>query len=387
MKVLPLLAMLMAAGSATAQQVLDWTPAEIAAVASHGPWPPPSPRDPSNRVSGNPAAIALGRHLFEDPRLSPSGQVSCADCHQAGKQWSDGRALGFGLAELDRRTPSLWNAGYQHWFAWDGAADSLWMQGLRAVLDPREMGGNAAGVGKLLRERAELACAYRRAFGEAPGTDDERLLVDAGKAIAAFVETLVSPRTAFDDFRDALVTGDRIAATRYPPAAQRGLRQFVGRGNCAACHFGPRFSNGEFGDTGISFFLGSSVDPGRHGGVAALQASPFNLLGRHNDDATGTSATRTRHVERQHRNFGEFKVPSLRQVARAGPYMHNGSLATLEEVVKHYSEVSADRLHSDGVPLVRALKLSGEESADLVALLRTLSVAAPGLPPAAPLCP
>jgi cytochrome c peroxidase len=249
------------------------------------------------------------------------------------------------------------------------------------------MGGNAAGVGKLLRERAELACAYRRAFGEAPGTDDERLLVDAGKAIAAFVETLVSPRTAFDDFRDALVTGDRIAATRYPPAAQRGLRLFVGRGNCAACHFGPRFSNGEFGDTGISFFLGSSVDPGRHGGVAALQASPFNLLGRHNDDATGTSATRTRHVERQHRNFGEFKVPSLRQVARAGPYMHNGSLATLEEVVKHYSEVSADRLHSDGVPLVRALKLSGEESADLVAFLRTLSVAAPALPPAAPLCP
>jgi cytochrome c peroxidase len=381
-----LAALLTATGNAAAQQVLEWTPAEIGAVAQHGPWPPSPARDPSNRVSGNPAAIALGRHLFEEPRLSPSGQVSCADCHQAGKQWSDGRARGFGLSELDRRTPSLWNAGYQHWFAWDGAADSLWMQGLRAVLDPREMGGNAAGVGKLLRGQADLACGYQRAFGAAPGVDDDRLLVDAAKAIAAFVETLVSPRTPFDDFRDALVAGDRAVAANYPLAAQRGLKLFVGRGNCAACHFGPRFSNGEFGDTGIPFFQGAGVDAGRHGGIAALQASPFNLLGAHNDDPTGTSATRTRHVERQHRNFGEFKVPALRQAGRAGPYMHNGSLATLEEVVKHYSEVSPDRLHSDGVPLVRALALSGQDSADLVAFLRTLAVDAPALPPPPPLC-
>jgi cytochrome c peroxidase len=136
-RALLLAALLTAAGDAAAQQVLEWTPAEIGAVAQHGPWPPPPARDPSNRVSGNPDAIALGRHLFEEPRLSPSGQVSCADCHQAARQWSDGRKRGFGLAELDRRTPSLWNSGYQHWFAWDGAADSLWMQSLRAVLDPR----------------------------------------------------------------------------------------------------------------------------------------------------------------------------------------------------------------------------------------------------------
>ena len=387
MRALLLAALLVASGNAAAQQLLEWAPAEVAAIALHGPWPPPPVHDPSNRVSGNPAAITLGRHLFEESRLSPSGQVSCADCHQAGKQWSDGRARGFGLAELDRRTPSLWNAGYQHWFAWDGAADSLWMQGLRAVLDPREMGGNAAGVGKLVRERPDLACAWRGSFGAPPGIDDERLLVDAAKAIAAFVETLVSPRTPFDDFRDALVAGDRLAAARYPVAAQRGLRLFVGRGNCAACHFGPRFSNGEFGDTGISFFVGSAVDPGRHGGIAALQASRFNLLGLYNDDPTGASATRTRHVERQHRNFGEFKVPALRQAGRAGPYMHNGSLPTLEEVVKHYAEVSPDRLHSDGVPLVRALKLTDDESADLVSFLRTLSADAPPLPSPAPLCP
>ena len=126
------------------------------------------------------------------------------------------------------------------------------------------------------------------------------------------------------------------------------------------------------------------VDP--PGGIAALQQSPFNRLGAYNDDASGVSATRTRHVERQHRNFGEFKVPGLRQTGRAGPYMHAGSLATLEEVVKHYSEVSPDRLHSDGVPLVRALRLSDQEGADLVAFLRTLEADTPRLSPAPVLC-
>jgi len=387
MKVWLVAVLLVVSGNAMAQHLLDWTADEVAAVALHGPWPPPPARDPSNRVSGNPSAIALGRHLFDDSRLSPSRQVSCGDCHQPGRQWSDGRARGFGLSELNRRTPSLWNVGYQHWFAWDGAADSIWMQGLRAILDPREMGGSRAGVGKLLREDATLACGYRRAFGEAPGANDERLLVDAAKALAAFVETLVSPRTPFDDFRDALVAGDRAAAGRYPMPAQRGLQLFVGRGNCAACHFGPLFSNGEFGDTGIAFFIAGGVDPGRSGGIAYLHDSPFNLRGAYSDDATRASATRTRHVERQHRNFGEFKVPALRQASRAGPYMHDGSLATLEEVVRHYSEVSPDRLHSDGVPLVRALKLSREESADLVAFLRTLGADAPKPAPAPALCP
>lgn len=377
-----------AAGPAPAQQLLDWTADEVAAVALHGPWPPPPPRDPSNRVSGQPVAIALGHHLFNEPRLSASRQVTCGDCHQAGRDWRDGRARGFGMVELDRRTPSLWNVGYQHWFGWDGAADSLWMQSIRPILDAREMGGSARGVAKMLRDDAALACGYRRAFGEAPGSVDEKLLVDAAKALAAFQQTLVTPRTPFDGFRDALVAGDLAAAARYPLAAQRGLKLFVGRGNCNACHLGPLFTNGEFGDVGISFFVRTGeVDSGRHGGIARLRDSPFNLLGEYNDDRSGASATRTRHVALQHRNFGEFRVPGLRQAGRTAPYMHNGSVATLEEVVKHYSEVSPDRLHSDGVPLVRALGLSLQESADLVAFLRSLDADTPKLPPPPALCP
>jgi cytochrome c peroxidase len=371
-----------------AQELLDWSEDEVRAVGRHGPWPPPPARDPSNRLSGNPAGIALGEHLFNDPRLSANGQMSCATCHQAGRDWSDGRAKGLGTVDLDRRTPSLWNVGYAHWFGWDGAGDSLWAQAIRPILDPREMGGDAARVGRLLRETPELACGYERAFGAKAGDDDERLLVDAAKALAAFQATLVSPRTALDAFRDALVAGDRAASMRYPLAEQRGLKLFIGSANCDTCHFGPRFTNGEFGDVGITFFVRpGEVDPGRLGGLAKLAGSPFNLLGRYNDDTSAVSTQRTRHVQRLHANFGEFRVPSLRQVGRAAAYMHNGSLATLEEVVRHYSEVNPDRLHSDGTPLVRPLGLSPQQSTDLVAFLRSLDAKVPPRTPAPPLCP
>jgi cytochrome c peroxidase len=250
------------------------------------------------------------------------------------------------------------------------------------------MAGDAPAIARLLREDRTLACGYERAFGERPGSDDERLLVDAAKALAAFQQTLVTPRTPFDDFRDALVAGEPGTARRYPAAAQRGLRLFIGRGNCATCHFGPLFTNGEFGDIGIPFFVRpGEVDSGRYGGIARLRDSPFNRLGRHSDDVSGAAGIRTRHVEAQHRNFGEFRVPGLRQAGRNGPYMHDGSLATLEDVVKHYSTVSPDRLHSDGVPLIRPLGLTPEESADLVAFLRTLDVETPNLAPPSPLCP
>jgi cytochrome c peroxidase len=385
-----LLAALLAAGAVgvRAQQLLDWSPGEIREVGQHGPWPPPPVLDPSNRVSGTPAGITLGEHLFNEPRLSSDGRMSCATCHQSGREWSDGLARGRGVIELDRRTPSLWNIGYLHWFGWDGAGDSLWAQTIRPLLDPREMNGGPTRAAELLRGDPRYACGYRRAFGDMPGTDDERLLVDTAKALAAFQATLVSPRTPFDDFRDALVAGDRDAASRYPIAAQRGLKLFIGEANCNLCHFGPRFTNGEFGDVGVPFFVRpGEVDPGRLGGLQQLAASPFNLLGRYNDDVAGNTARRMRHVQRLHSNFGEFRVPGLRQVGRGGPYMHNGSLTTLEDVVRHYSEVSPDRLHSDGTPLVRPLGLTQQQSADLVTFLRSLDAEPPPRPAPAPLCP
>jgi cytochrome c peroxidase len=270
----------------------------------------------------------------------------------------------------------VWNVGFARWFGWDGASDTLWRQSIKPILNPIELAADANHVTALLRSDSDLAARYANAFGSLPRATppDEKTLVNTGKAIAAYLETLVSQRSPFDDFRDALANGDRKAAARYPVAAQRGLKIFVGKGNCSLCHFGPLFTNGEFGDVGIPYFTANgSVDPGRYGGIKELLADRFNALGPYSDDPTGAVASKTRHVFLQHRNFGEFKVPGLRNVALTAPYMHNGSLATLRDVVLHYSDLDEERLHSDGERILRPLKLSPREVDDLVAFLESLT--------------
>jgi cytochrome c peroxidase len=355
---------------------VSFSDAERAAILSHGPWPPPPTRDSSNRVSANPAAVALGKQLFFDRRLSRDGQRSCATCHDPAKAFQDGRDRSVGVARVDRNAIGLANLRLNRWFGWAGAADSLWAQSIRPILDDKELDLSPV----LLRERLAadrgIAAVYSALFGAGLAADDpERVLVNVAKALAAFQETMVTARTPFDVFRDALERSDAAGMARYPLAAQRGLKIFVGKGRCTFCHFGANFSNGEFDDVGVPFFAEKGrVDPGRYGGIAALVASRFNLLGPFNDDRSEDAGLQTRHVEPQHRNWGEFRVPSLRNVARTAPYMHNGSLATLADVVRHYSEVDVERLHGDdGARLVRPLRLTAREAADLVSFLETLS--------------
>lgn len=358
-------------GERMAHALVLFSREEKATVLSHGPWPPPGRRDPSNRVSGKPAAIALGERLFFEPRLSGTGSMLCASCHVPFRHFQDGRPRALGIEPVDRNTPSLINVGFYRWYGWDGGHDSLWSQSIRPLLDAREMRADATHVARVVRRL--FSRDYKLAFGHPAPASDEEVLVDVGKALAAYQETLVSGRSAFDDYRDALAAGDAQSMRRYPLAAQRGLQIFVRRGSCSACHFGPHFTQGEFADIGIPFFAAPGrVDPGRHGGIAQLKASPYNLLGRFSDDATRASATGTRHVAVQHRNFGEFRVPGLRNVARTAPYMHNGNLATLRDVVHHYSELNEERLHADGERLLKPLRLSDDEIADLVAFLETL---------------
>ena len=361
-------------GLAAPAPALDFTAEERRRILRHGPWPPAKLPDPSNRVSGKPAAIAFGRALFFDPRLSVSGAVSCATCHQPDRAWTDGVARSRGQRIVDRNAPGLFNLRFNRWFGWDGAQDSLWAQNLRPLLDAREMGAGSGGAARLVRSDRRLSCLYRRAFGAAPGADDARVFVDLGKALAAFLEIQVTGRTPFDDFRDALARNDDDAQARYPAAARRGLKLFVGRGNCAFCHFGPAFTNGEFADAGVPHFVEPGrVDPGRHGGIRKLRRSPYTLLGRFNDDAERSTAARTRYVRLRQSNFGEFRVPGLRNAALTAPYMHAGSLATLVDVVEHYSTIDEERLHAGGERILRRLDLGARERADLVAFLETLT--------------
>lgn len=368
--VLALLALLMAASALAAPIRFDET--ETRRILRHGPWPPTVAADPSNRAAEHPAAIELGRRLFFDKRLSADSTVACATCHMPERAWTDGKPRAATYQPLHRNTPTVLNSGLGRWFGWDGGADSLWAQSIRPILAPQEMAGSAARTARVVAGDAALSCLARAAFDSGPA-DEETALVQAAKAIAAFVATMVSGRTPFDEFRDALARSDNAAMARYPKPAQRGLKLFVAKG-CPDCHFGPMFTNGEFHDVGVPHMPAPGlVDFGRHGGLKTLAADPYNRLGRWSDDDAGEAAALTRRVRATHSDFGRFKVPGLREVARTAPYMHDGRYATLSEAVRHYSELDMNRLHVHGEQLLRPLRLKDGEIADLVAFLESLT--------------
>jgi cytochrome c peroxidase len=349
--------------------LLDFGSEERARIAAHGPWPPARTVDAGNRMDGHAQAIALGRRLFFDVRLSASGRLACATCHDPDRAFQDGRRS----TRHGRNSPSLLDAGQQRWFGWDGAKDSLWAASLAPLRAADEISATPQSALELLQRDHRLHALYQGLFG-VPAAD-ESVLVNIAKALAAYQATLVSPRTAFDDFRDALSSGDVAAASRYPEAAQRGLKIFIGEGRCFFCHSGPAFTNGEFADIGRPFFTAAGVDPGRWGGLQQLLASPYNRLGAYSDGGPDDPrALGTRHVVMEPRHYGEFKVPGLRGIAATAPYFHDGSAATIDDVVRHYSELDESRLHADGARLLRALKLTPQQAADLAAFLRTLSV-------------
>jgi cytochrome c peroxidase len=396
------LCLLLAGGSrpVAAPGPVAFTEDEVDTILTHGPWPMEWSHDPTNRFSGKPEAIAFGRQLFFDTRLSANGQVSCATCHKPALSWTDGRTLGNAIGELDRNTPSIANVRLNRWFGWDGASDSLWAHSMRPFLDSREHGLSEREVAKILRENPDLSCGYRRAFGEDLPADEELALVNVGKALAAFQETVVTGRTPFDDFRDALAKRDADAMATYPVAAQRGLKIFAGEGRCSLCHFGPNFSHGEFHEIGIPVYRKSGgVDWGRYQGIKLLRASRFNRLGPYNDDTDPDSGMSTRHVDLNPQTFEQFKVPSLRNIAITAPYMHNGHFATLPQVVRHYSEIDPANLHvahiylgdefalNEAPPtddMLRPLNLTNAQIADVVAFLETLTETSPQPLPAAP---
>jgi len=356
--------------AATAAGEPPFTEVEIRAILSHGPWPAPDRADPSNRVSGKREAIELGEKLFFDERLSTGGKFSCGSCHVPERNWTDNRTRGAAAAEVDRNTPTLMNARLGRWFGWDGAADSLWSQSIRPILDVRELGATPRHVADVVRRDAQMSCRYRNAFGQPPSPiDDEAVLVDVAKALAAFQETFVSPMTPFDRFRDALARGERVTPWLLSEPAQRGLKTFVGKGQCNTCHTGPNFSSGEFRDNGFSVLAAQGrPDAGRAEGLKRVGESRFNLLGPYNDAPdrkTAEGALRTLNALQAPGEAAGFKVPTLRHLLLTAPYGHHGELATISDVVKHYSERGSSSL--------KPLQLTAREQSDLVVFLETLS--------------
>jgi cytochrome c peroxidase len=357
-----------AAAGADPSGTADLSAQDLQHIESMGPWPPIVRRDPGNRVSGRPLAIELGRQLFRDPRMSPVGYIACVTCHQPDRAFGDATARAHALAKLPRNTPALANLAGLTWYGWGGASDSLWMASIRPILNPGEFDGSAASVVRLFEREPDLAACYRRVFGVSATQHPPRTLVNVGKALAAFIETLVTERTPFDDLRDALARGSPVPD--IGAAAWRGLRLFVGRGDCVSCHAGPALSDGRFhrdpasaearsrgAHARVGTLQNISLDTGRLEDAAGLKASVHNLLGPDNDDGTRRNAAATRNLSLSTRLIGQFRTPSLRNVVATAPYLHDGRFEHLRDAVRHRASPA----------------LSDGDADDLVAFLATLS--------------
>jgi cytochrome c peroxidase len=310
--------------------------AALAILKAKFRWPATVPFPSDNPYSDE--KRTLGEALFNDPRLSASGTISCAACHDRGKGFADGRerSIGAGKRPLARHTPTLWNLAWAAHVFWDGRARSLEEQVAGPMESLDEMGQSMAVAVRRLTEDAALMAAFAKAFPETPEISRETV----AKAIAAYERTLVSPPTRFDRW----IEGDTSALGAGEIA---GFRLFTGKAGCANCHSGFALTDYGFHDIGLP-----DEDRGR-GAVLRLEAAEH-----------------------------AFKTPGLREIGRSAPYMHDGSLKSLDQVIRHYARgiVRRPTLSKDLRPRIA---LTARERADLLAFLGTLDSAGDPRPPVA----
>jgi cytochrome c peroxidase len=204
-----------------------------------------------------------------------------------------------------------------------------------------------------------------------------RVVSNVGKAIEAYERKLVSRDSPFDRYVAALTAHNPAGLAVLSPAAKRGLALFVGPAHCDLCHSGPAFTDSEFHDIGLPLRPGEAPDPGRAQGIGDLEASPFNGAGKYSDAPTGKAKQRLEFLPPPDSQLGKFKTPTLRNVARTGPYMHDGRFATLQEVVHFYAEgkeAEKGRIVGEREPTLEVIPhLAPTQVSDLVAFLESLS--------------
>jgi cytochrome c peroxidase len=286
---------------------------------------PARPNDPADNPL-TPAKVRLGRRLFFDPILSGDRTVACASCHVPEHAFAGPTAVAVGArGQIGKRNaPSLLNVGYNAAFFWDGRAASLEEQALLPIADPTEMDSTVEEAVRRLRADPTYVELFRTTFGEDVSA---RTLA---KSLAAFERTLLSGDNTIDRFRHGDVAG-------LSKEARQGLWLFESRGGCWRCHSDHNLTDGKFHNTGV----GGGADPGRFV------------------------------VTRRDADRGAFKTPTLRNVAKTGPYMHDGSMKTLDEIVRYYSRGGNANPNLD--PVVKRLDLSEADVRHLVAFLEALT--------------
>jgi cytochrome c peroxidase len=320
--------------------------------------PPGFPRPavpPDNPMSA--AKVELGRRLFYDKRISVNGKEACATCHRQELAFTDGRARAQGTTgQLHPRSAmSLANVAYVPFLTWaNPTVTSLEKQSLIPMLgeQPVELGlkGHEGHFLGLLRAEPIYRVLFSQAF---PGENDRYTLVNVSKAIAAFERTIISVRSPYDRYRWG---GDSAAIS---DAAKRGEILFFSseRAGCFQCHAGWNFSAGIRFEGGPSGFRGGGELPGFFNTGVSDYAPPNRGLFEQTSKAA---------------DIGKFRVPSLRNIAITAPYMHDGSLATLDEVIEHYS-TGGKFNHPNKSRIVRSFHLTNDERQDLIEFLKSLT--------------
>lgn len=277
-----------------------------------------------------PEKVALGRRLFFDRRLSRDNTVACATCHDPQRAFTDGRTAPVGVfgRRGHRNVPALINRAYGAAYFWDGRAPTLEAEVLQPIQDRTEMDMTIEEVLVRMRREASYGGLFRRAFSSKPNPED------LTRALASYLRTILAGNSPVDRY----LNGEREALSEK---ARRGLALFRGKANCAACHLGANFTDERFHNTGVAWREGRLLDSGR-------------------------SAVTGKETDR-----GAFKTPTLREVALTAPYMHDGSIPTLEEVIEFYDRGGNPNPYLD--PELRPLRLTVEEKQALLALLRSLS--------------
>lgn len=289
--------------------------------------PPKKIRVPKNNQI-TPERIKLGKILFFDPRLSDSNQMSCATCHNPSFAWTDGLALSVGRNNktMTRATPTILNVAYNRKFFWDGRARSLEEQAVGPIESAIEMNQKIEDLIAELKTIKGYSELFEKAY---PGEGISETTI--GKALATFERTIVSN---FDAPFDRWIAGDAKAISA---SAKRGFELFDGKARCSVCHSGATFTDGSFHNIGLS----NGNDVGRYEFVKVKALK------------------------------GAFKTPTLRNVVRTAPYMHNGELKTMEDVIDHYIDGAKGKPNLS--PDMKPVKLSKQEKADLIEFLNTLT--------------
>ena len=311
------------------------------------------------------AKVALGRKLYFDTRISKDGSVACATCHAPSHAFVDPRgkptSAGVGGALGTRNAPTVLNAAFLASQFWDGRAPTLEAQAVQPLVNPIEHGfADPAAVVAKLRTLGDYPPLFKAAFGS-PEIRMERV----GQAIASFERTLLSLDAPIDRF----LAG---ATNAISESAKRGWGLFNSKARCNSCHgridVAPLFTDDQFHNIGVGVKKLDFAAVSRKAAAAVGSGASIDQLALTNAEASELGRFL---VTREQKDLGAFKTPQLRNVAQTAPYMHDGSEATLADVIAFYDRGGNDNPYLDGG--IRPLGLTDQEKADLVALLETFT--------------